>query len=92
MSEFSGQKLTWVDWPLLAQSGRSLVRRSHLRPASQLAVGVSRLRFTTSAQRVAGQPVNPRLAIFSVKKLLPLGHGGDRLVYPEAALLKIVSK
>jgi hypothetical protein len=24
MSEFSGQKLTWVDWPLLAQGGRSV--------------------------------------------------------------------
>ena len=29
MSEFSGQKLTWVDWPLLAQSGHSR-RNSHV--------------------------------------------------------------
>jgi hypothetical protein len=57
-----------------------------------LLLRVSRLRFTTSAQRVAGQSVNPRLIIFSVKKSLPLGHGRDGLVYPEATLLKIVSK
>jgi hypothetical protein len=57
-----------------------------------IAAGVSRLRFTTSAQRVAGQSVNPRLVIFSVKKSLSLGHGRDRLAYPEVALLKIVSK
>ena len=53
---------------------------------------VSRLRFTTSAHRMAGQPVDPRLVFLSVKKSLPLGHGCDRLAYPEVALLKIVSK
>ena len=53
---------------------------------------VSRLRFTTSAHRMTGQSVDPRLVFLSVEKSLPLGHGCDRLAYPEAALLKIVSK
>lgn len=53
---------------------------------------VSRFRFTTSAHRMTGQSVDPRLVFLSVKKSLPLGHGCDRLAYPEAALLKIVSE
>jgi hypothetical protein len=53
---------------------------------------VSRLRFTTSAHRMTGQSVDPRLVFLSVEKSLPLGHGCDRLAYPEVALLKIVSK
>jgi hypothetical protein len=53
---------------------------------------VSRFRFTASAHRMTGQSVDPRLVFLSVKKSLPLGHGRDRLAYPEAALLKIVSK
>jgi len=71
---------------------RSVPTSYSLPTNSPIAAGVSRLRFTTSAQRVAGQSVNPRFVIFSVKKSLPLGHGRDGLVYPEAALLKIVSK
>lgn len=53
---------------------------------------VSRFRFTTSAHRMTGQSVDPRLVFLSVKKSLSLGHGCDRLAYPEATLLKIVSK
>jgi hypothetical protein len=50
------------------------------------------IRFTASAHRMTGQSVDPRLVFLSVKKSLPLGHGCDRLAYPEVALLKIVSK
>ena len=62
------------------------------RQNSPMLLRVSRLRFTTSAHRMTGQSVDPRLVFLSVKKSLPLGHGCDRLAYPEAALLKIVSK
>ena len=53
---------------------------------------VSRLRFTTSAHRMTGQSVDPRLVFLPVQESLSLGHGRDRLAYPEVALLKIVSK
>jgi hypothetical protein len=50
------------------------------------------VRLADSAQGVTGQSVDPRLVFLSVQESPSLGHGYDRLAYPEAALLKIVSK
>ena len=47
---------------------------------------------TPSAQRVAGQSVDPRLVILSVQEPPSLGHGRDGVVHPEAAVLKKVGK